>query len=335
MARNTPLIVENASYYVEGVSQPYLCVCQDDDEYAIFLETLEETIQTYEWTLHAFSLTPEAYYLLVDTPHDNLPECMRYFQGTYSNRIHRRRNTCGHFFKPYAAKLIETTGENLASVSTAVHLKPIRKRSITDQQKALIENPYSSFSLYISPSERPAWLSVQPVLNALGFPDNRSGLTCYRNLLIKLLAEGSVTAGSVQLHKQNKALQTDWAIGSNAFKDSILDLLGEKLKRVSIDSIPIAMKNAYQLRHAEQQLHIAMDAVGLTGENLEDLKKQDPRKQAVCWYMKRETHAASPWLAQRLHIGIPSGISRFVRNVEEAIDGPLLDLRNTLEKITP
>ncbi|MBN2703700.1 MAG: hypothetical protein JXR23_05755 [Pontiellaceae bacterium] len=55
MAKNTPLIIKNASYYVEGVGQPYLYVCQDDDEYAIFLETLEETIQTYEWTLHAFS----------------------------------------------------------------------------------------------------------------------------------------------------------------------------------------------------------------------------------------------------------------------------------------
>ena len=335
MAKNTPLIIKDASYYIEGVGQPYLSVYENEDEYAIFLSTLEETTLKYDWTLHAFSLTPEAYYLLVDTPHDNLPKCMRYFQGIYSNRILRRRNSYGHFFRHYSGKLIETTAENLAAVSTAVHLKPIRKRSIADQQKALIDNPHSSFPYYIRPSERPAWLSVQPVLNALGLPDNRSGLTRYRNLLKKLLADGTVTAGPIQLHKQNQTLQDDWAIGSDAFKDHILDQLEEKIKRVSEGSISTPMKNAYKLRHAQRQLRIAMDAVGLTGKNLEELKKQDPRKQAVCWYMKQHTDAGAAWVSNQLHTGVPSAFGRLVRNVKEATDGPLFELRSTLEKITP
>lgn len=333
MARQIKLTFNGAAYFLTGTGDHKITLCETDEEYAIFLNTMEESIELFKWTLHAFCLTPKKYHLLVDTPQGNLPECMRYFQSIYSQRIQRLRGTCGHFFRNYEAKSVEATKENLATISTFIHLEPAREKLIDLQSEALSNYPWSSCRFYLRPSDRPAWLSVLPVLNALELPDNRSGLTRYRNLLKKAVIEGTTASGSFKLSKPYAHIQKDWAIGSDEFKNRLLDLLEEKLDHISRHSLSGDIKKAYELRKAEQQLQMALEAVGLSRTELKHLKKMDIRKQAVCWYLKQHTRADAAWISKQLHMGIANNTSRAAHNVTHADDGPLLDLRNTLQNL--
>lgn len=333
MTSSVKLTFNGAAYLLTGTGEPKITICNSDEEFAIFMNTLEETIQRFKWTLHAFCLTPEKYLLLVDTPQGNLPEGMRYFQGIYSQRIQRRRGTCGYFLRKYQAQSVEATPENLAAVSTFIHLEPARKKRINPRSEALSDYPWSSCRFYLRPSDRPLWLSVQPVLHALELADNRSGLTRYRNLLKKTVAEGTTNSGSFRYNKSYAHIQKDWAIGSDEFKNRLLDLLEDKFKHIASDSVSGGMKKAYEIRTAERCLQRALDAVNLSPAELKNLKKMDIRKQAVCWYLKQHTSANAAWISKKLHMGVAANTSIALRNVNQADDGQLLELRNTLQKL--
>jgi hypothetical protein len=332
MAKQPTLTFNDALYFLSGTGDHNVNLCETDGEYTIFLNTLEETTAQFGWTLHAFCLTKESYHLLVDTPRGNLPDCMRYFQGLYSNRIQRSRGTCGYFLKNYEAKSVEVTAENLATLSTIIHLIPAEKKCIDLRKSSLSDYPWSSYRFYLRPSDRPAWLSALPVLDALELPDNRSGLTRYRNLLKKTLAEGLTSSGKFKFKKQHALILKDWAVGSDEFKNKLLDLLEEKLKHISAHSISGGIKKAYELRETERYLHVALEAVGLARDELKKLKKMDHRKQAICWYLKQHTRANAAWITRQLHMGVPNNCSKASRNTQQATDGPLLDLRNILQK---
>lgn len=333
MAKQVKLTFNGAAYLLTGTGEYKINICGSDEEFSVFLDTMEETIRLFNWTLHAFCLTPGKYDLLVDTPQGNLPDCMRYFQSTYAQRIQRIRGTSGYFFRNYEAKPVEATPENLAAVSTFIHLEPACKKRIDLQSESLSDYPWSSCRFYLRPSDRPIWLSVRPVLDALELSDNRSGLTRYRNVLKKTVAECTTASGSFRHGTPYAHIQKDWAIGSDEFKNRLLDLLEEKLQHISSHSVSGGMKKAHELRTAERCLQVALDAVKLSPAELRGLKKMDLRKQAVCWYLKQHTQARSAWISKQLHMGVVNNTSLAARNVNRADDGPLLELRNTLQNL--
>jgi hypothetical protein len=333
MAKQPTLLFDGATYFVTGTTEYKDPVCKTEDEYVIFLNTLEEAVMRFGWELYAFSLTKEYYYLLVGTPKGNLSESMQYFQSHYANRVHRARGTSGYFFRKYQAVGVEVTDENLTDLSTLIHIKPVAEKCVNLKKESLFDYLKSSCRFYLRPSDRPAWLSVLPVLRAQGFGDDRSGLTRYRNRLRKVLKENTTKAGAFRLGKSYVSLQQEWAVGSDEFKDKLLDLLEGKLAHISENSITGGMKKAYELRHTERCFKRAVDAVGLSVDELGGLKKSDIRKQAVCWYLKQHTKASSAWLCAQLHMGASPNISKGVRAVSDATEGPLLELRNTLQKL--
>jgi hypothetical protein len=210
---------------------------------------------------------------------------------------------------------------------------PACEKRIDLQTESLSDYPWSSCRFYLRPSDRPAWLSVLPVLHELGLSDDKSGLARYRNLLKKAVAESITDSGTFKPGKTYAHIQKDWAIGSDEFKNRMLDLLEEKLNRSSIHSLSGDVKKAYEHRTATRCLQVALDAVNLSPAELKRLKKMDVRKQAVCWYLKKTTRVNSTWISKQLHMGVASRTSLAARNVALAEDGPLLELRTILQKL--
>ena len=75
----------------------------------------------------------------------------------------------------------------------------------------------------------------------------------------------------------------------------------------------------------------ALDVVGLSPPDLPKLRKNDPRKQAVAWLLRKRTTARNRWLSERLAMGHETRVSQSVRAVAQAENGELLALRQVLE----
>ncbi len=319
MKKQPKLTFNGAAYSLTSCGDYGINLCETEEEYAIFLEILERTLASFTWNLYAFCLTKSHYYLLVDTPKGNLPDGMRFFSSQYAQRIQRVRGTNGHFFREsYQATPVEGTAEFLAMATNDIHLEPARQKLFNLKTGTLSDYAWSSYNLYLRPSARPSWLSINTVLNAQGFNDDRSGLTRYRNLLKKQTASKAA---------KTTIFKNEWAIGSTTFKTQLLDLLDEKLRHISPGSISGNMMAAYFQRQAEQLLTTAMDSLKLSRDELKHLKKMDPRKQAICWYLKQNSSVRSRWITEQLHMGDTGNTSLATRNVKNATDGLLFELR--------
>jgi len=316
------LTFNGAAYSLTCCGDYGINLCETEEEYAIFLEILERTLASFTWNLHAFCLTKTHYYLLVDTPKGNLSEGMRFFSSQYAQRIQRARGTNGHFFRgSYQATPVEATAEFLAAAANDIHLEPARQKLFKLKTGTLSDYPWSSYNFYLRPSARPSWLSINTVLNAQAFNDDRSGLTRYRNLLKKQIASKAA---------KTTIFENEWAIGSAPFKNKLLDLLDEKLRHISPGSISGDMMAAYSQRQAEQMLATAMDSLQLSRDELKHLKKMDHRKQAICWYLKQNSSVRSRWITEQLYMGSAGNTSIATRNVKNATDGPLFEMRKTI-----
>ena len=101
------------------------------------------------------------YHLLLETPHANLVDGMRWLQGTYTRRFNIRHREWGHLFQGrYKALLVDTAGEYFLTVSNYIHLNPARAKCFDLERGKLSDYPWSSFRLYLDPE----WLAVDRTL---------------------------------------------------------------------------------------------------------------------------------------------------------------------------
>jgi len=75
-----------------------------------------------------------------------------------------------------------------------------------------------------------------------------------------------------------------------------------------------------------------MTQVGLSSEELIALKKSDPRKMVVAWLIRRNTAVRNEWISDPLHMGRVSKLSCFVKQVEDAESGILLELTKKVKR---
>ena len=113
------------------------------------------------WRVHAWTLLPNHFHWLLETPEGHLVAGMKWFLGAYSQRFNARHGQRGHVFQGrYKAVVVEAgAGEYFETVSTYIHLNPARACLLKDPEQGLEQYPWSSYSQYLaSPKRRPAWL---------------------------------------------------------------------------------------------------------------------------------------------------------------------------------
>ena len=97
------------------------------------------------------------------------------------------------------------------------------------------------------------------------------------------------------------------------------------------DSFGGAESQCHDMLAAEKMLAKGMRILKLKPNELLDLKKNNPRKRVIAWYIRQNTSVKNEWIAEKLHIGCVSSISQFLREVENSKTGILHQLRNTLK----
>jgi putative transposase len=259
--------------------------------------------------VHAWVLMTNHYHLLVETPQPNLVAGMRWFPTTYTVRFNRRHRLSGHLFQGRYKAVVVNPDEDghFVTLSDYIHLNPVRARMIALNGR-LFDYRWSSYRWYATKKERPEWFEPARVLGELGFGDTAEGHRRYaermRRRAVDELADKNTAA--------NDGLRRGWCLGEASFRERILSLLektGEKFSKAR--EVDGAVRKSHGEDEARRLLQRAMAHFRISPDDLDRLKRNDPRKLAIARLIRTQTSVPNKWIAANLALGHVSGVSRY------------------------
>lgn len=160
----------------------------------------------------------------------------------------------------------------------------------------------------------PDWQPLERVLEAFKLSKDRRGRKSYLSWLEARAAEhgGGINEQAMQ------ALRNGWYLAEEEFKDKLLGLLDKTFEKIrGKNSHAGDAVRAHHQGEAERILSILAEELGLpeSREELNNLKKSDPRKVICAALVKRRTAVSNDWITERLAMGHPASMSQHVNRM--------------------
>ena len=333
MPRKPRIEYPGAIYHIMSRGNRQESIFLDDKDCDLFLDTLDQACTKTGWLVHAFVLMGNHYHLLLETPEANLVAGMKWLQGTYTQRFNSRHEQWGHLLQGrYKALMVDGSGgEYFSTVSSYIHLNPARAKLFDLKEDKLTDYRWSSYPLYFQPSKRPAWLSVERTLGAMGVVDDRNGRERFGRMMQKRVQEILRSDMPRNVNAQWSNIRRGWCYGGDSFRDEMIDrldgVIGSSGKRTSFSGEQARLHDEME---ALRLLDKGLEILGVDGEALQDMKKNAPEKQVLSWYLRSCTIVSNQWITEHMYCGHPCNVSAFVGNVKKASNGILFELRKAL-----
>lgn len=164
MARTLRIDAPGAWHHVMHRGARREAIFRREDHCLLFLVSLGEAVEHHGLEVHAYSLMPNHYHLLVRTPLGNLSRCMRHVNATYTQRLNLRYGWDGPLFRGRFRSQVVEQDEYLDHLFAYVHLNPLRAGLAT----RLDEPCWTSLRAYLGKERGQAWLRTDFFLERLG-----------------------------------------------------------------------------------------------------------------------------------------------------------------------
>ena len=115
-----------------------------------FLEYVETAVGRFEIKIHTYCLMLNHYHFLVETPHPNLSQTLKWINGSYVTYFNRKRQRPGHLFQGRFKSILIDADEYLKPLSRYIHLNPVRAGMVETPESY----PWSSYSAFVG-TEKP------------------------------------------------------------------------------------------------------------------------------------------------------------------------------------
>ncbi len=338
MARQVRIEFPGAFYHVMARGNHLEPIFRSEDasfsDQELFLKTLDEACQRYEWKVWAWVLMKNHYHLVLETPKPTLVAGMSWLQNTYTRRFNVRHKQWGRLFGDrYKSVLVEEknrvgSSSYLTTLLDYVHLNPIRAGLVNRAKgESVMDYPWSSVvrGYALSAKKRPNWLRVTEGLELVGLTETAHGR---RKFVGRLDAAASAIeaerAGLTEIDGQtlHSTLRRGWYWGGEAFKESMMKKLDELASGES--GLPMSgpytgegQKADYALRAAELIISEGLKHFKIKKGNsaaFDELERGDLRCVAIAWAVRKKTSVSLRWIAERFAMKSPSNVSQRVRN---------------------
>jgi REP element-mobilizing transposase RayT len=295
MPRQMRIEYAGAIYHVMSRGDRREPIFLDEGDRHDFLKTLAEACAKTGFAVHAYCLMKNHFHLVLETPEGNLVAGMRWLLSTYSNRFNHRHQLCGHLFSGRYKALVVEGGEQgyLRTVCDYTHLNPSRAKLLGPASR-LLEYPWSSFGGYLTePRHRPRWLRVERLLGEHGIgQDTEAGRREFeRRMEARRAQEGDA--------EQWKGLRRGWCLGSQPFKQSLLERLHGQLG----PNHAAEMRQEADRARAAGIIEAELNGLQWKEADLSSRAKSDPGKLALAARLRRETTMTIQEIADRLQMG--------------------------------
>jgi REP element-mobilizing transposase RayT len=135
-----------------------------DDDCLRFLGVVEDAVDRFGVEVHAYSLMPNHYHLLVRSVRGNLSRAMRHVNAVYTQAANRARRWDGPLFRGRFHSQPLRTEAHLPVVLAYIHLNPLRANLVT----RLTSDCWTSHLAYTGREPAPEWLSRDFFLSLFG-----------------------------------------------------------------------------------------------------------------------------------------------------------------------
>jgi len=168
MTRPLRLEFSGALYHVTSRGDDRKKIYFEDADFELFLNTLGDVCEQYNWVIHAYCLMTNHYHLLIETPDGNLSKGMRQLNGVFTQAINRKHARVGHLFQGRYKSILVDKDAYLLELCRYIVLNPVRAR--------MVESPaewgWSSWHSMVGNMTPPVWLATDFVLSL--FDRNRA-----------------------------------------------------------------------------------------------------------------------------------------------------------------
>lgn len=302
MARKPRIEFPGALYHVINRGNYRWDVFSSEGAKAAFEKCLIETCAMTGWRIHAYAIMRNHFHLAVETPRANLVKGMQWLQSTFASRFNRFRKVNGHLFQGRYKSIMIEPGPVLGYVVNYIHLNPIRAGVVTLEN--LRKYPWTSYHRFRQ-RNRPAFLACENWLFELGgLQDTPGGWRSYESYLTWLAQNDSA-----QTAQNFENLCHGWALGSNDWRESILEKFDEVIDQAKLCGIEVAdLKEAHWKRTLSELLRKA----GRTRPEIRRHKKSAKWKAEIAFQLRQSTTATNRWIARALHMGKVSSVSVYI-----------------------
>lgn len=156
MARSIRLDYPGAWHHVMHRGARRAPIFQDDAHCLLWLETAEETVGRFGIEIHAWSLMPNHYHMLVRSPLGTLSRAMRHLNAAYTQRVNRIHRWDGPVFRGrFRSRLIEDERYQ-RYLMAYIHLNPVRAHLVHRPD----EDGWTSYRQLVGLDPMNPWLST-------------------------------------------------------------------------------------------------------------------------------------------------------------------------------
>ncbi|MBN2340802.1 MAG: transposase [Deltaproteobacteria bacterium] len=174
MARTVRKDYSGAWHHVMNRGRNHENIFVDDNDMVEFLFTIENTIDRYDIEVHAFSLMPNHFHLLVRSRHGNLSQAMKHLGSVYTLSYNRRHNKDGTLFRGRFKNQVVKDDAYLMYLFAYIHLNPVRA-GLVSRVDALLSR--TSYRRLLGKDSEPKWLSTTGMQQVFGSADEMKELT--------------------------------------------------------------------------------------------------------------------------------------------------------------
>lgn len=186
MARPLRIEFPDALYHVTSRGDRCEAIYEDDKDRLLFLRTLAEVVERFNWLCHAYCLMTNHYHLLVETPDGNLSKGMRQLNGVYTQASNRRHLRTGHLFQGRFKGILVERESHLLELARYIVLNPVRA--------VMVDRPedwrWSSYRAMVGQVPTPGWLETDSLLSEFGQARNRARQR-YKRFVLDGVGQGS------------------------------------------------------------------------------------------------------------------------------------------------
>ncbi|MDT8442343.1 MAG: transposase [Desulfuromonadales bacterium] len=216
MARPLRIEFPGAVYHVTSRGNASAAIFSDDGDRALFLATLGQVVERFNWLCHAYCLMDNHYHLLIETPEGNLSAGMRQLNGVYTQAFNRVHERDGHIFKGRFKAVLVEKQSHLLELCRYVVLNPVRAGMVAQAE----DYCWSSYRPTAGQSARPGLLTVDWILGNFA-----ATLEPARRLYRRFVRDGVEETSSPW-----QKLTGQIFLGSETFVEQIQALIGSRTR---------------------------------------------------------------------------------------------------------
>jgi REP element-mobilizing transposase RayT len=164
MARPLRIEFPGALYHVTSRGNRQENIFESSEDANLFLSTLGEVCERYNWLCHAYCLMPNHYHLLTETPDANLSKGMRQLNGVYTQGFNRNYARVGHVFQGRYKAILVDSDSYLMELARYIVINPLRAGLVDSPEKWR----WSSYRATAGYQPSPDFLQRDSLLAAFG-----------------------------------------------------------------------------------------------------------------------------------------------------------------------